>query len=38
MSHESPVVEQPLRVLIVSFYLFYWLSYLYLSSPRFQVI
>ena len=35
MSHESSTVAQPLRVLIVSSYIFYWLSYLYLSSPSY---
>ena len=35
MSHESSIVAQPLRVPIVSSYLFYWLSYLYLSSPSY---
>ena len=35
MFHESSTAAQPLRVLIVSSYIFYWLSYLYLSSPSY---
>ena len=34
MFHESSIA-QLLRVLIVFSYLFYWLSYLYLSSPSY---